>query len=85
MYTLSPRFILSTRELYARDVQGRCVGGIDTGFGLSLSGREAAGTIVFADVEQNEVSEDVGEMLTEIRTTRQESVDMVQRTVLSTG
>ncbi|KAF8549537.1 hypothetical protein OG21DRAFT_1488441 [Imleria badia] len=72
MYTLSPRFILSTRELYARDVQGRCVGGIDSGFGLSLSGCEAVGTIVFADVEQNERSEDVEEIAMEVVTSQPE-------------
>lgn len=56
MYTLTPRFILSIREMYARDVQGRREGGIDTGFGLSLSSRDADATIAFADVEQNEGS-----------------------------
>ncbi|KAF8553933.1 hypothetical protein OG21DRAFT_1603838 [Imleria badia] len=62
MYTLTPRFIVSVRELYARDVRGRRGEGIDTGFGLS-SGRGAGGTaIVFADVEQNEGSEDVEEV-----------------------
>ena len=35
MFTLTPRFILSIRELYALDVQGRRGGGVDTGFGLS--------------------------------------------------
>ena len=62
------------------------MGGVDTGFGLSLSGRDAAGTIVFADVEQNEVSEDVGAIqMEEVRATRQESVDTVQCPVFSTG
>ncbi|KAF8552966.1 hypothetical protein OG21DRAFT_1485804 [Imleria badia] len=56
MFTLIPRFIISIRELYARDVQGRRGEGIDTGFGLSSSCRDAGGTaIVFADVEQNEL------------------------------
>ncbi|KAG8219165.1 hypothetical protein J3R82DRAFT_4934 [Butyriboletus roseoflavus] len=59
MYTLTPRFILSIRELYARDVQGRRGEGIDTGFGLLSSGRGAVGTaMVFADVEPNERLED---------------------------
>ena len=60
MYTLTPRFILSMRELYARDVQvGRVSGGgIDTGFGLSFSDRAGA-TMVFADVGQNEDIEDI--------------------------
>ena len=64
MFTLTPRFILSIRELYARDVQSRHGSGIDTGFGLSSSGREAGGAaMVFAGVEQNEGLEDVEEML----------------------
>ena len=63
IFTLTPRFILNIRELYARDVQGRRGGGIDTGFGLSLSGHEAGRTaMVFMDVEQNEGSEDVEEV-----------------------
>ncbi|KAF8442255.1 hypothetical protein L210DRAFT_3536164 [Boletus edulis BED1] len=53
MYTLIPRFILSMRELYARGVQVGNEGGIDSGFGLSVSGRAGA-AMVFADVEQNE-------------------------------
>ncbi|KAF8548556.1 hypothetical protein OG21DRAFT_1489305 [Imleria badia] len=70
MYTLTPRFILSIRELYAREVQGRRGGGIDSGFGLSLSSRDAGGTeIVFADVEQNEGSGDVEEIPMEFGTT----------------
>ena len=55
MFTLSPRFVMSIRELYARDIQGRRDEGIDTGFGLLSSGRGAGGTaIMFADVEPNE-------------------------------
>ncbi|KAF8135141.1 hypothetical protein EV363DRAFT_1160330 [Boletus edulis] len=55
MYTLIPRFVLSLRELYARDV--RRGSGIDTGFGLSLSSSDAG--IVFAGDEQNEELEEV--------------------------
>lgn len=56
VFTLTPRFILSMRQLYARDSRGR--GGsydIDTEFGLtSVDGRGVGGTaIVFADVVQN--------------------------------
>ncbi|KAF8547043.1 hypothetical protein OG21DRAFT_1573935 [Imleria badia] len=58
MYVLTPRFILSIRELYARDVQGRRGEGIDTGFGLLSSGRGAGTAIVFADIEGNEGLED---------------------------
>ncbi|KAF8554411.1 hypothetical protein OG21DRAFT_1508951, partial [Imleria badia] len=67
MYTLTPRFIMSIRELYAQDGQGRRGGGIDTGFGLSLPGHDEVGTaIVFADVEQNEGSVDIEEIPVEL-------------------
>ena len=60
MYTLTPRFILSIRELYARDVQGRRGEGIDTAFGLLSTDRGAAGTaMLFADVEPNEGLEEI--------------------------
>ena len=73
LYTLTPRFILSIREMYARDVQGRRGSGIDTGFGLSSPGCDAGGTaIVFADVEQNERSEGVEEIPMEVGTTQPE-------------
>jgi hypothetical protein len=73
MYTLSPRFILSIWELHPRDLEGRCGEGIDTGFGLSLSGRDAGGTaILFTDVEQNEGSEDIEEVPREVVTTQSE-------------
>ena len=73
MYTLTPRFIMSIRELYARDVHGRQGGGIDTGFGLSSVGRSAGGVaIVFADVEQSEGSEDAEEIRMEAGTTQPE-------------
>ena len=63
MFTLSPRFILSIRELYAHDVEGRRGEGIDTGFGLSASSRSAVGMVLmFADVEQNASEEDVEEI-----------------------
>lgn len=65
IYTLTPRFILSVRELYARDVRGRREG-IDTGFGLSISG---ATTMEFAD-GQRESSEDVEEIMMRAGTTR---------------
>ena len=67
LFTLTPRFIISIRELYARDVQDRRGGGINTGFGLSLSSRSIGGTeIVFADVEQNEGLGDVEEVSMEV-------------------
>ena len=56
---------MGLRELYARDVQGRCGGGFDTGFGLS-SGYGAGGmAIMFADLER---LEDVEEMPMEVGT-----------------
>ena len=70
MFTLSSRFILSIRELHADDVQARRGSGIDTGFGLSVSGHGAVETVpVFADVEQDEGSADVEEVMMEIRMT----------------
>ncbi|KAF8553941.1 hypothetical protein OG21DRAFT_1164412 [Imleria badia] len=65
MLPLATRFIMSIRELHARDVRGRSGEGIDTAFGLS-PGRGSA--IVFGDVEQNEGSGDVEEMPMESRT-----------------
>ena len=62
VFTLSPRFILSIRELYARDVQGRRGEGIDTGFGLSTGRGAGRSAIMFVDVEQNEESEHVEEV-----------------------
>ena len=58
MYTLTPRFVMSIRELYARDAQKgvHCGGGIDTGFGLSSPSCGTCGTrILFADVEEHEL------------------------------
>lgn len=73
MFTLTPRFIVSIRELYARDVQDRRGGGIDTGFGLSFSGRGAVGTgNAITDVEQNEGSENVEEIPREVVITQPE-------------
>ena len=46
LFTLVPRFIVSIREMYACDVQGRRGGGIDTGFGLSSFGCDAGGTTI---------------------------------------
>ena len=57
VFTLTPRFILSVRALYARDLQGRlepCR--MDTEFGfMSVSASSARRTtLVFADVDQSE-------------------------------
>ena len=52
-----PRFIISVRELYDRDLRGRRQG-IDAGFGVSSqyvsSGNVAVSTIRFADPGQEE-------------------------------
>ena len=67
MFTLSSRFILSIREMHTHDMQGRRGSGIDTGFGLSVSGCDAVETVlVLADVAQNEGSADVEEVMVEI-------------------
>lgn len=70
MYTLTPRFIMSMRELYARDAQGGRGGGIDTGFGLSTFSADGADetAMVFADVEQNREMDDIEEILMEVAT-----------------
>ena len=74
-FTLVPRLILSLRELYARDLQGRRGSEIDTAFGLALApARDAlASTIVFADGGESE-DEEQGEV-----------VQMEERVVLNAG
>ena len=73
IFILTPRFVMSIRELHARDVQGRCGEGIDSGFGLLSSRHGAVGTVImFADVEQDEGSEDVEEVPREVVTTQSE-------------
>ncbi|KAF8551869.1 hypothetical protein OG21DRAFT_221595 [Imleria badia] len=45
VYTFTPRFVMDIRELYVLDLQGRCGGDLDTGFGLSSGARRGvAGT-----------------------------------------
>ena len=59
--TIVPRFIISVRELYSRDVQGRWQG-IDTGFGLSshtVSSQYEMSAIAFADVAERQAEEEV--------------------------
>ena len=57
---MMPRFVISVRELYDRDLRGRWQG-IDTGFGMpSLpvsSGNAALSTIEFAAPGQGQVAE----------------------------
>jgi len=57
-FALTPRFIISIRELHASKLRGARGSGIDTGFGLStLSDHGGAGAaesgVVFVDVERN--------------------------------
>ena len=75
MYTLTPRFILSIRELYKHDVQGGPRDGIDTGFGLSSAGYGAGdGTaIVFAGAAQSGEPEDLEEIPMELGTSHPEA------------
>ena len=55
-FVLAPRLVLSLRELYARDLQGRCGSDIDTAFGLTSSGHGTVGSqIVFAEGGQDVV------------------------------
>ena len=69
IYTLTPRFILNMRELYARDSRGRREGQIDTGFGLSTPVPDGT-MMVFADAEQNEGLGDVEDIPMEVGTTQ---------------
>lgn len=54
--TMTPRFVLNVRELYARNVRGKRGNGIDSGFGLStLTGHGSSRSMmVFADSGRNE-------------------------------
>jgi hypothetical protein len=71
MFALTPRFIMSIRELHAHDVQGRRGSGIDTGFGLSSSSAGTGGIpIMFADAGRIEGFEDLEEIPMEVRMTR---------------
>ncbi|KAF8418117.1 hypothetical protein L210DRAFT_3579911 [Boletus edulis BED1] len=54
--TLSSRFILSLRALYARDVQGR---GIDSEFGFTSVDVRSVGGIAFARADAGQSEEDV--------------------------
>lgn len=65
VFTLTPRFIMSLRALYAHDVRGRYGEGIDTGFGFSASSCDTRGTvtpIVFVDIEEDTELGDVEEV-----------------------
>ena len=55
-YTLVPRFTLSLRKLYARDLRGRRGSNIDTAFGLTSASDHGAAVspIMFVDDGQNE-------------------------------
>ena len=68
-YTLVPRFILSLRKLYARDLRGRRGTDIDTAFGLTSAPNHGAVTsaIMFADAGHNEGLEQSEEIQMEER------------------
>ncbi|KAH0835016.1 hypothetical protein J3R83DRAFT_10741 [Lanmaoa asiatica] len=68
-FTLLPRFILSLRSLYTRDLQGVRGSKIDTAFGFSLTPNHgvAASTIMFADAGQNDGIEEGEEIRLEER------------------
>lgn len=57
--------------MYEQDIQGRCGEEIDSGFGLSSSGRMGT-ALFFTDVGQNE---DVDEVPMEVRTSWVEQMD----------
>ena len=60
-FVLTPRLVLSLRELYARDLRRGCGSDIDTAFGLRSSSRATVGSqIAFAEGGQN-VGEEQGE------------------------
>ena len=69
LFTLTPRFIISIRELYTRDVQYRHGEGIDTGFGLTSGHGVVETAIVFAGAGQNEGPESIEEVPRKVRTT----------------
>ena len=60
VYTLTPRFILKIRELYAHKAQDTRGEEIDNGFGLSTVGSGVIGTeIAFADLPDEGFEDDV--------------------------
>ena len=50
LFPMMPRFIISIRALYDRDLRGHRQQGIDTGFGYVVSENAAVSAISFADV-----------------------------------
>ena len=71
-YTLVPRFILSLRKLYARDIRGRHGRDIDTAFGFTSASDHGAAvsTIMFVDGRQDEGEEQSEEIQMEDREIR---------------
>ena len=68
-FTLVPRFILSLRELYAHDVQGRRGSDIDTAFGFTTTYSHGATVtaVIFAGGGRNEGLEQGEEIAMEER------------------
>lgn len=77
--TLTPRFVLSMRELYGRTIRGGGRRGIDTGFGLSTLSSSSHGlstAIAFADSDELEYGEEI-QMGKRNRVTSPSLVDVV--------
>ncbi|KAN0092667.1 hypothetical protein V8E55_003451, partial [Tylopilus felleus] len=66
IFTLTPRFIIKVRELYARDIQGRRCEGIDTGFGWPSLDCDTGGTVTTVEFAEAGDEEEVDG----VRTTR---------------
>ena len=68
-FTLTPRLVLSLREVYARDLRGRMGSDMDTAFGLisTSSYGTAASTIIFAEGGRNAGGEQCDEIQMEER------------------
>ncbi|KAF8135161.1 hypothetical protein EV363DRAFT_1322657 [Boletus edulis] len=72
VFTLTPRFIMSLRELHMRDVEGRRGNGFDSGFGLSSTNRTAV-TVrsdVFAGFQDDATLQDVEMVPRKVATTK---------------
>ena len=77
-FMLTPRLVLSLRELYARDVRGRCGSEIDTAFGLtSISSSTVTSGIIFLDTGQDESDEQ--------DEARGEAIQLDEREICTTG
>ena len=77
-YMLFPRFVLSLREMYAQELQGRRGDGIDSAFGLGQSQHAASGhPVLFAGISRNTKGDDGMEMEMEMELRSQRDVTNV--------